>query len=226
MYLLRMVEALESDFRRSLTFSDADGFADLVTRYVPPHPSRQLHVQPAGRPISGVHAKDPASAGRGFLADLARLELLVTEVFDAPKSPAWPAEESGRIPRAAWAAAPSSPSPPSSGSLRSHRVNAYLQSVKDETTIIRDTGRRRHLDRRFCARTTRSGGSTSTSPSTDFSPSLAKGRPFGKAVARAASGGGDLPRSGSRGGCGTGSPRGCSPDSPLRPEARPFRSAL
>ena len=90
MYLLRMVEALEGDFPAVAHFLGAGAFADLVTRYVAKHPSASYTFNRLGDSFPEfVHASKRVPR-HGFVADLARLERMVTEVFDAPQSPDGP----------------------------------------------------------------------------------------------------------------------------------------
>ena len=96
MYLLRMVEALEGDFPAVAHVLGGERFAELVTRYVAAHPSTTYTFNRLGDRFAEFIRASRGIPRKAFVADLARLELLVTEVFDAPESPAWPAEEIGR----------------------------------------------------------------------------------------------------------------------------------
>jgi hypothetical protein len=192
MYLLRMVEALENDFPAVAHFLGSDEFADLVTRYVKAHPSQSYTLNRLGDALPDFVRSTRGIRQKGFVADLARLELLMTEVFDAPESPAWPAEEVGRLPEEAWERAVLRPIAALRLGAFSHRVNAYLQSVKDDDHDHPASGRsaswivvfrkdyqvfRLDLDE----------------VQYRFLSELVNGRPFGKAVARACSGGGGAP---------------------------------
>ena len=67
----------------------------VTWRHTPRRATRSTGSAGASRSSSGCPA---ASARRRFVADLARLELAVTEVFDAPESSAWPADEIAALP--------------------------------------------------------------------------------------------------------------------------------
>src|SRR5262249_45379025 len=124
---------------------------------------------------------------RAVLTDLARLERAVTEVFDAPQSPAWPAEAIERVPAGAWETAGLRPIAAFPVLSFASPVNAYLQSVKAEdhdhpalprraswVAVYRKNYEVWRLDL--------------GRPAYEFLHALANGRPFGKAVAEAARG--------------------------------------
>ena len=92
MYLLRMIEALEGDFPAVAHFLGDEDFAEAVTRYVAAHPSTSYTFNRLGERFPEFLKTSPGIRRKGFVADLARLELAVTEVFDAPESAAWPAD--------------------------------------------------------------------------------------------------------------------------------------
>ena len=187
MYLLRMVEALENDFPAVAHFVGGERFADLVTAYVAAHPSRSYSLNRLGDHFPEFVRTWPALRRRPFLFDLARLEALVTEVFDAPESPAWPAEEIARIPEAAWERAILHPVEALRLGAFSHPVNAYFQSVKDEKHDHPDIVRKRTwvVVYRKNYEVWRLDLSESAH---EFLSALVRGRPFGKAVADAARG--------------------------------------
>jgi hypothetical protein len=187
MYLLRMVEALEGDYPAVAHFLGAEGFADLVTRYVQAHPSVSYTFNRLGARFPEFVRESRGVRNRLFAADLARLELLVTEVFDAPESPAWPAEEVARLPEEAWAAARLEPIAAFRLGAFGYPVNAYLQSVKDENHDHPGTGRQATWTAVW-RKNYEVWRLNLSKPQHDFLKALAKGRPFGKAVADAARG--------------------------------------
>lgn len=186
MYLLRMIEALEGDYPAVAHFLGDAEFADLVTRYVAAHPSTSYTFNVLGRHLPKFIRKSRVRR-KGFVADLSRLELSVTEVFDAPPSPAWPAQAIAKIPQDAWEGAVFRPIAALRLGAYGYPVNAYLQSVKEENHDHPDTGRRAtwvvvwrknyevwRLDL--------------SEAGYEFLHALARGRPFGRAVAAAARG--------------------------------------
>jgi hypothetical protein len=184
MYLLRMVEALENDYPALAHFLGGEEFANLVTRYVAAHPSRSYTLNRLGEGLPEFIRASRGIRRKTFATDLARLERAVTEVFDAPESPAWPAEEVERVPADAWEGAVFAPIAAFRVLAFAHPVNAYFQSVKDENHDHPDTHRKptrvavwrkRYEVWRLDL----------TEDAYDFLKDLAGGRPFGKAVAAA-----------------------------------------
>jgi hypothetical protein len=185
MYLLRMVEALENDYPALAHFLGQDAFADLVTDYVAAHPSRSYTLNRLGEALPEFIRTARGIRKKAFAADLARLERAVTEVFDAERSPSWPAREIEKLPQDAWPDAVLLPIAAFRVLAFSYPVNAYFQSVKDENHDHPDVGRkpswvvvwrkdyevwRLNLNK----------------DAYEFLRALAGGRPFGKAVAATA----------------------------------------
>ena len=187
MYLLRMVEALGNDFPAVAHFLGDASFARLVTRYVAAHPSRSYTLNRLGDRFPEFIRASRAIRRRGFAADLARLELLVTEAFDAPASPAWPADEIARVPEEAWPDAVLVPAAALRVAAFGYPVNAYLQSVKDDDHD-HPAAERRPTWIAVYRKDYEVWRLDLSKPAHDFLAALAKGRPFGKAVAQASRG--------------------------------------
>jgi hypothetical protein len=185
MYLLRMIEALEGDYPAVAHLLGSDAFADLVTRYVELHPSVSYTFNRLGGGLPEFIRQSKGLRGRWAAAELARLERAVTEVFDAPESPSWPAEGIEAMAEEDWVTAVLEPIAAFRVAEFNYPVNAYLQSVKDENhdhpplrrepsyvAIYRKSYEVWRLDL--------------SKPAYGFLRSLAKGRPFARAVAEAA----------------------------------------
>jgi hypothetical protein len=185
MYLLRMIEALEGDYPAVAHFLGADAFADLVTRYVQVHPSVSYTFNRLGNALPSFIRASKGIHRRGFVADLARLELAVTEVFDAPQSPAWPAEQVARVPEDAWESVVLEPIAAFRLAEFAYPVNAYLQSVKDGDHAHPEV-RRAESYVAVYRKNYEVWRLDLSKPAYRFLRSLTKGRPFGKAVAEAA----------------------------------------
>jgi hypothetical protein len=185
MYLLRMIEALEGDYPAVAHLLGSHAFADLVERYVEAHPSVSYPFNRLGGEFPEFIRESRGLRRRGVLYDLARLERAVTEVFDAPESPSWAAGEIERMPEEAWETAVLQPIAALRVLSFAYPVNAYLQSVKAEKHDHPELPRRAawvavyrknyEVWRLDLGR-----------PAYEFLHALAKGRPFGKAVAEAA----------------------------------------
>jgi hypothetical protein len=85
MFPLRMRDALASDYP-GLEHFLGDRFMEFVTAYTTAHPSMAYTLNRLGDHVPAFLAKQKVFKPRGFLADLARLELAITECFDAPEA--------------------------------------------------------------------------------------------------------------------------------------------
>ena len=136
MYLLRMEEALGIDYPALQRFLGPRGFRALVRDYVASFPSRSYTLNRLGDHLPGFVLQATQLRHRRFCHDLARLELAMTEVFDAVETPALSARAVGAVPPDAWPAARLRPI----AALRllelRYPVNAYLESIRE--------GARRH----------------------------------------------------------------------------------
>jgi hypothetical protein len=83
MYLLRMRDALAADYPGLRHAFGDDAFMEFVRAYVQRHPSTSYTLNRLGDHVPSYLARTRRFPGGRFLADLARLELAVTEVFDA-----------------------------------------------------------------------------------------------------------------------------------------------
>jgi hypothetical protein len=82
MYPLRMQEALAADYPGLAAFLGDHLFGHFVADYVAKHPSRSYTLNRLGDHVPEF-ARTWHHRERAFLADLARLELAITETFDA-----------------------------------------------------------------------------------------------------------------------------------------------
>jgi hypothetical protein len=90
MYPLRMHDALKADYPGVAAFLGQHLFEHFVADYVAVHPSRSYTLNRLGDRVPEF-VKTWHHPRRAFLADLARLELAVTEAFDADEdAPAAP----------------------------------------------------------------------------------------------------------------------------------------
>ena len=131
MYLLRMEEALESDYPALKHLLGDEGFRTLVAGYVQAYPSRSYSLNFLGRHLPDYVRLAPGLRRRGFCHDLARLEQAVAEVFDAAEEKPLQADEIAAVPEDAWEKARLVPITAFRLLALRHPVNAYLQSVKD-----------------------------------------------------------------------------------------------
>ena len=97
MYPLRMRDALSSDYP-GLEHFLGDRFWDFVVAYTKAYPSRRYTLNRLGDHVPAFLARRRAFTPRAFLRDLARLELALTEAFDAAEAPVLQAKEFDAIP--------------------------------------------------------------------------------------------------------------------------------
>ena len=102
MYLMRMVEALEYDFPAVKYYLGETAFEELVTAYVQVYPSRSYTLNRLGDHMPEFLDGQTEWADHEFLADLARFELAITEVFDDEESPVLTPEEVQRVSPDTW----------------------------------------------------------------------------------------------------------------------------
>jgi hypothetical protein len=132
MYLLRMEEALASDYPGLKHFLGERRFFDLVRGYVQEHPSRSFSLNRLGDRLPDYVLRAPALPRRAFCHDLARLELAISQVFDAPQTPPLAAETIEAVPPEAWENVRLVPVAALALLAFRYPVGAYLDSVSDE----------------------------------------------------------------------------------------------
>jgi hypothetical protein len=131
-YLARMVEALESDFPGLRHYFGEAGFYDLVAAYVDKWPSRSYTLNRLSDHLPEYLATRTDLPRHEFLLDLARLELALSEIFDAEESAPLSAEAVAAVAPEAWETARLIPV--TAFRLMSFRypVSEYLGGVDEE----------------------------------------------------------------------------------------------
>jgi putative DNA-binding protein len=132
MYLLRMEEALSTDFPGLKHFLGDEAFFELVRDYVQQYPSRHFSLNRLGD-----HFPDFVGAASGlrrpaFCEDLARLELAITHVFDAPETPPVSAETLAAVPAEDWERARLEPIAALRLVALRYPAGPYLDTLDDE----------------------------------------------------------------------------------------------
>jgi hypothetical protein len=132
MYLLRMAEALESDYPALAHFLGEKRWTALVRDYVEAHPSRSYTLNVLGAALPAYLKQAAGPRHRGFCHDLARLELAVVEAFDAEESGRLSPADLDAVPADAWETVRLVPC----AALRlvelGWNANAWLDSTKDD----------------------------------------------------------------------------------------------
>lgn len=83
-YLFRLRDALQIDFPGLAQALGHAAFLRFVAAYVDAHPSRHPNLNQLGKHLPAFVAAQDDLQNRAFLHDLARLELAMTQAFDAP----------------------------------------------------------------------------------------------------------------------------------------------
>lgn len=102
-YLTRLIEALEANFPILSKLLGEEDFGALGTAYVRAHDSSFFSIRYYGDRLAGFLATDPAYAGAAVLADLARWEWAMTEVFDGADAVPIGADALARVAPESWA---------------------------------------------------------------------------------------------------------------------------
>jgi hypothetical protein len=102
MYMLRMVEALEADYPAVRHVLGEEAFQELIEEYVGAYPSRSYTLNRLGDHLPRFLEEHPERPRAAFLADLARLELAVTQVFDEEDSAVLTSDQVRAVPADRW----------------------------------------------------------------------------------------------------------------------------
>ncbi|MFV2071730.1 MAG: putative DNA-binding domain-containing protein [Thermoanaerobaculales bacterium] len=111
MYLMRMEEALETDYAVLRYRLGPEAFSELVEDYVQRFPSRSYTLNRLGDHLPQFLADEEDRPDAEFLHDLARLELAMTQVFDEQEAPVLGAEDLEAVAPEAWETAVLRPIP-------------------------------------------------------------------------------------------------------------------
>jgi hypothetical protein len=133
MYLSRMVEALEIDYPGLAQYLGAEGFYNLVSRFVDVYPSRSYTLNRLGDHLPEFIATMDDVKRKDFLHDLARLELALNVAFDAEETPPLTVDMIAAVPQDAWENARMQPIAALHLLEFQYPVSEYLGSVLDET---------------------------------------------------------------------------------------------
>jgi hypothetical protein len=101
-YFYRILDCLKEDFPATLAVLDADNFHNLVTGYLIEYPPTEPSISYAGRHLYEFLRHHPMRERWPFIADLARLERTLIEVFHAAEAEALNAEAMHSIAPGDW----------------------------------------------------------------------------------------------------------------------------
>jgi len=190
MYLLRMEEALAGDYGALKHFLGDDAFFELVRGYVQAHPSQSYTLNRLGDHLPEYLCTAPGVPRREFCHDLARLELAVSQAFDAEETPCLGEAEIAAVAPGDWERGRLQPV--AAFRLLSFRypVNGYLDSVRNEDHDHHPRAKARDTWTAVYRRDYSVWRHDLTRPAHDLLADLAAGRPLGEAVSAALGRGG------------------------------------
>jgi hypothetical protein len=189
MYLMRMEEALESDYSALKHLLGGRAFSALVRDYVAAHPSVTYTLNRLGDHFPDFVATWPGAKRPALCLDLARLEFAIAEVFDAPDVEPLTGAEIAAVSPESWERARLAPIEAFRLLAFRYPVNAYLQSVRDEDHEHPDL-KRKDTYIAIYRRDYAVWRHDLSQPAYDLLTDLVAGKPLGKAVAAALARGG------------------------------------
>ncbi len=104
-YRSRLVEALGTTYPALKATLGGELFEQRMREYIESTPSRHYSVRYYGGAVEGLMAAEGGGSMRAVLAELARWEWLLAEVFDAPDDSSLTVDELGAVAPESWAGA-------------------------------------------------------------------------------------------------------------------------
>ncbi len=127
-YFYRLLDILKEEYPATLAVLGDDNFHNLVTGYLLEYPPTEPSVLYAGRYLADFLVGHPFRERRAYIADLARLERTVLEVFHRVDAPALYAETIRAVPVADWP----------NLEMRAHPTVAILDSEWPVNELLRE----------------------------------------------------------------------------------------
>jgi hypothetical protein len=137
MYLLRMEDALSSDYPALKHFLGDEGFMRMAERYVEVYPSRSYTLNRLGDHLPEFVATLDELPKRDFCHELARLEYALTGVFDAGETAPLSSDAVRAVPADAWETARLKPIEAFQLLRFDYPVSRYLGFVDEENPAPR-----------------------------------------------------------------------------------------
>lgn len=135
MYFLRLHEALVADFPTLVALLGAGEFEKLARAYVTKHPSSHPSLNRLGDRLPAFVAGPAKVKKKALLHDVARLELAMSEVFDAPRAVPLDTDALARVAPEAWAQARLRLAPAFRLLALDHVVNPLVTAVRREEKL-------------------------------------------------------------------------------------------
>lgn len=131
MYFYRILDALKEDFPATLAVLGDDNFHNLVTAYILEYPPTDPSISQCGRFLADYLRDHPMRERTPFVADLAKLERSIVEVFQGPDIPALEADALRVIAPQDWPALKLRLQPAAQILALEWRVSEMLRAVED-----------------------------------------------------------------------------------------------
>ncbi len=132
MYFYRIRDALKEDFAATLAVLGDDNFHNLVTGYLLEYPPTEPSISDCGRYLADYLSDHPLREGAPFVADLAKLERAVVEVFVAPDDAALNPDALRATPPEDWPAMKLRIHPAAQILALEWRVSEVLRAVEED----------------------------------------------------------------------------------------------
>jgi hypothetical protein len=134
-YFSRLHDCLADDYPAVRHLLGEERFERLVRAYLTRHPSRHYSLNALGRELPGFLAGSLQVPRRALLSDVARLELAMSVVFDAPKVKGLGPAELAAVPREAFPEAAFELVPAFALLELGHRANEIVSAVRQERPL-------------------------------------------------------------------------------------------
>jgi hypothetical protein len=131
MYFYRIRDALKEDFAATLAVLGEDNFHNLITGYLIEYPPTEPSISHCGRYLADYLCDHPLREGAPFVADLAKLERAIVEVFVGLDSDAADPESLRVIPPEEWPAMKLRIHPAAQILALEWRVSELLRAVEE-----------------------------------------------------------------------------------------------
>ena len=131
MYFYRIRDALKEDFPATLAVLGEDNFHNLITGYLIEYPPSEPSISDCGRYLADYLRDHPIREGAPFVADLAKLERAVVEVFVGPDDAALDPDSLRATPPEDWPAMKLRIHPAAQILVLEWRVSELLRAVED-----------------------------------------------------------------------------------------------
>jgi hypothetical protein len=132
MYFYRIRDALKEDFPATLAVLGDDNFHNLVTGYLLEYPPTEPSISECGRYLAEYLRDHPLREGAPFVADLAKLERAIVEVFVGLDSDAVDPESLRATPPEDWPAMKLRIHPAAQILALEWRVSEILRAVEED----------------------------------------------------------------------------------------------